>query len=401
MANLTLGGQSTVNGRVKTASLTVIPLESSRKTFTIERFNSYSFSTNILIPVDTFSFSFRPNVPQQGTSGSYYSEIIKEGDLVRLSIGNNSLATGYVDSVDIEADVDSGVRLTINGRDLMGFLEDNDSVNPESGILYTQNATFESTMRVLIENTRINGFERRNIDGEISSLFATLPGESRLASLQRFIDPANAVAWMDPNGRLIIGRPDFQSPSKGTYGIRQFGNNRTANVLGMRVVRSSSQIPGAILPIYSGTEGVQTLMGKLLMLNSAEGPSRLFKAGHKIYRTMVNSPPSANDPQSLSGLQRLLNTGSLANAMQSLAALEFARANVNELKITCSVKGHLGDDDKPIVPDTCYDIVWDAMPLSKKMYLYGVDYVLSEDAGQVTNLQFCNVNTIVAGGKTS
>lgn len=379
-------------GRLPPIKLEVFPLDGSEPQ-TLGRFNSYAFNSNILIPVDTFCFVFKPKPPPSLS----YDKLIQEGDTVQLTVGDKPISTGYIDSIDIEVDVDGGTRISVNGRDLMGFLEDNDAVNPDASIVWTNATTLGDLLPKLIANTRIKGYGTRNLPIDVQSLFATMPGESKLAALQRFLDPINAVAWMSPEGFLRVGRPSFDSGSLGVLGIRQKGSKRTANVLGMRIHRAAGQIPNAVLSIWLGNEAVQTLSKSKVKLNSAEGPKRLYQAGHKIYRTIVTSAPDANDVKTgLSETQRLISQGS--NYLGSLAAREMARENVNELIVTMSVVGHLNENGDPYAPDTCYDLVFDAAGLEKKMYLFGVEYTLSEDGAMTTNLSFCNLNTIVADG---
>jgi len=390
------------DGRLAPVKLEVFPLDATGfnrgRPFTIERFTSYSFSSSILVPVDTFSFSFRPEPPTQADRSTFYDRIVREGDTVQLTVDGEAIATGYIDARDTDTDVDTGVTLQLQGRDLMGFLEDNDAVNPDATILWANTANINDVLPALLRNTRIRGFETRNIDRNVKSLFATNPGESKLAALQRFLDPLNAIAWMTGGGKLVCGKPSFDGASQGTLGVRSF--DRVSNVLKMRAHRASGQIPNAVLSIWTGNETVQTVISKKQMkLNAADGPSRLYKAGHRIYRTLATSAPDANDTKSgLTEVQRLISQG--ANYLDSLAAREIARENINELIVTCTVVGHLNANGDPFAPDQCYDIVHDADGIDEKMYLFGVEYGLSEDSGQVTHLSFCRLNTIVAEGPT-
>lgn len=391
------GGQLYKDGRAKAVTATVIPLGKDRKPFELERVNAYNFNSNMLIPVDTWSLTFKPPVPKFGSKSTYYDQLVMEGDLIRLSMGDDTLATGFVDSTDLQLDVDGGARLTILGRDMLSMLEDNDAVNPVSGIMYIEDAKFDDVMQKLTDGTRINGYEKRNIPGEVSSFFGTMPGESKLAALQRFIDASNSIPWCDPTGKLIIGRPNFAGGARGTLGVRQLEDQRVANVMGIRVLKASAQIPGAVLPIYSGTEGVQKLFP--YTRNQAEGPKRMFEANHKVFRTIVWSTPDATNPQQLPDLQRLVDAANTkGNWMAQLAERELRRENVKELIVECSVQGHLNELLEPYAVDTCYNLVWDAANLNRKMYLFSVNYVLSDDGGQVTHLQFCNLDTIVASG---
>ena len=388
------------NGRLPRMKLEVKPLESSRKPFSMGGFISYGFNSNILIPVDTFTATVRPPPPK--SERETWDRLIKGGDIVQLTINDTTIATGYVGSTDISTD-ESGSRLTLHGRDMMGMMEDNDAVNPDATILWSNVADIGTVMEALLRNTRIRGYETVNMtDDRVKGLFASNPGESKLAALQRFLDPLNAVAWMAPDGTLRVGRPSFDAQSSGTIamraGIGPQQRGRGSNFLSMRTVRSEAELPNAVLSIWAGMESVQAAVstGKLKQ-NSAEGPASLYRANHKIFRTIVTSAPDANDTKSgLTEVQRIISQGS--NYLDSLAARELARENVRELIVTAVAYGHLNADGEPYAPDQIYHVIHDVAGLDKKMYLFGVEYALAEDGGCTTTLSFCNLNTIVAGG---
>ncbi len=380
-------------GRLPAVKLEVQPLEG--KPYTIERFISYNFNSNILIPVDTFTFTFKPAPPK--SERETYDKLIKEGDLVQLTVAGKAISTGYVDSISIDTD-NNGSRMTVFGRDLMGMLEDNDAVNPDATIMYAGSANILEVISVILKGCRIRNAQYRNVASDVHSLFATYPGESKLAALQRFMDPLNAIAWMSAGGEIIIGKPSFDAPPSGTIGIRQMGTRRMSNVLSMRVMRAAGQIPNAVAAVWQGLEGLQSGFTKnTFTYNQAEGPSRLFKAGHKIYRCLPTGRPEGGDSKDgLTEAQRIIAQG--GNYLDSLEAREIARSNVAELTVSATVSGHMNDNDEPYSADQTYDVVHDAAGISKKMYLSGVDYSLTEDAGQITSLTFINLNTIVAQG---
>lgn len=386
------------NGRQPAVKLEVTPLEGG-KPFTISNFNSYHFASNILVPVDTFTFVFRPAMPKGG--GDTWDKLVRGGDLVQLTVDDKPLATGFCKVPVIDTD-DAGSRVAIEGADMMGYLERSDAVTPESEILYANTAQIGDVLPKIVAGTRIEklGYETRNIPTDVSSIFATEPGESKLAALQRFLEPLNAIAWTTPTGKLVVGRPAFDSESQGSLGFRITGDGkRRGNCLNMSIRDNSADIPNAVIVVWTGNEGLATVQKQNERRNAAEGPKRLYNAGHKLYRCLPVSAPDANDVKSgLPEVSRLIAQGS--NYLGSLAAREFARENTNELIVSCAVFGHLNAKGKPYVIDTCYDIVHDAAGLDEKMYLYSVDYELSEDGGQVTHLSFCKLGTIVADGNS-
>jgi len=381
-------------GRSPPVKLEVTPLDKG-KPFTVDFFNSYHFSSNILVPVDAWSFVFRPPMPK--SNADTWNKIVRPGDILQLTVNDQPVSTGFCTVPEISTDDDGSV-LHIEGHDMMGFLEGSDAVTPKSEIIYANSAKIREVLGKLIENTRIEkfGYEIQGVPTDVSSLFATQPGESKLAALQRFLEPLNAIAWTSPTGKLVVGRPDFSSDSQGSLGYRIMGSGvRLGNVLNMRIRDQSAQIPNSVIVVWTGNEGLAAVQAQNERRNAAEGPSRLYKAGHTLFRCLPTSVPDANDVKDgLSELNRLIAQG--GDYLASLAAREFARENTNELIVTCSVYGHLNEKGKPYVVNTCYDLVHDAAGLDEKMYLYSVDYDLSEDGGQVTHLSFCKLGTIVA-----
>lgn len=382
-------------GRNPSVTLEVHPLDTSKKPYTLDQFNAYTFSSSILIPVDTFSFTYKlPIDPRRNQPAA----LPQEGDTVQLSVANTPISTGYIDVVEIVTN-ESGTVVTISGRDIIGVLEDNEAVNSDSGALWGNHERIDSVVGKLTEGTRLAGkdFEVRGIDGTTQSLFATFPGESKLAALQRFLYPINALAWTTGDGTLVLGRPSFSTPALGTIGIQMLNGPRGGNVLDMRVRRASGQIANAVLPIWSGMESVQNIVGKQnLVLNAADGPSRLYKAGHKILRAAITSAPDAADRKDgLAEAVRLVAEG--ANYLQNTAARIIAAENIGELTVSCLVVGHINENGDPFIADQTYRVMHDAAGLDKTLYLQGVTYQLSEDGGQTTSLEFCNLNTIVAG----
>jgi len=116
------------DGRFPSVDLVLTPLGGNldgRPTqISLNRFLQYSFKSSIIIPVDTFSFSFV--APDDDTPAN---QLIKSGDIARLDANQITVSTGIIDSSDIEVTAESGEMVTITGRDLMGQYEDNDAIS--------------------------------------------------------------------------------------------------------------------------------------------------------------------------------------------------------------------------------------------------------------------------------
>jgi len=356
----------------------------------LTRFLSYTFTSSVLIPVDSFSFEF------VAPDGPPLYEQIKDGDLAVISANGVTIATGIIDTLEVETDAEQGERGFVQGRDLMAQLEDQDAVSMDSSPIWANSFTVINGVRKFLDNTRITSLVAKGSLPSSTYLLATEPGESKLAALQRFLEPLNCVAWMAADGALNIGKPDMSSEPRGALILSK--SKRLSNVLSMRATRSATSIPNAMVPIWVGQETVVDRVPKeQVMMNAAERPSRLFKLGHRVPKSCVVSSPTAPDPQGLSDINAIKVGGS--KLLEAYAKRELARRNVQELIVQAVVPGHYNEAGEPFVVDTIYFIEYDRGNVYEKMYLYQCDYELTEKGGQRTNLYFCKLGTIVSDVK--
>lgn len=354
---------------------------------TLDRFISYNFSSSILIPVDTFSFQIAT------PDGPPLTEFINDGDIAVLTANNISIATGIIDVTETETDPRYGEKSTVSGRDTMAQLEDQDAISLTSKPIYANSIGIEAGVRLICQDTKITQFEFRDVPNpKPAPLLASDPGESKLAVLQRFIEPYNIVAWTGPSGQLIVGKPNMSQPKRGNIICSK--SQSFSNVLHIRVTRSATSIANIIVAIWQGQETiVQRVPAQQVLNNNAPGPSRLRRQGYLVPKTVVFSNPNANDSQGLSGINALQAAGS--TVLQAYAKREIARSNINEIIVQCLVQGHYNDLGEPFVADTVYNIDYDRGNVLEDMYLFAVEYQLS-DQGQFTVLSFCRFGSIVA-----
>lgn len=386
------------SGRMPPVSLMIRPLAESGGSLVsqmssapiyLDRFLSYSFTSSILIPVDTFSFTLA------APDGPPVSDLVNEGDVVSIFANDIPIATGIIDQTQIQIDPNSGEQATLSGRDLMAQLEDQDAISLDSTPMFANSLPIASVVTRLISDTRITKYELRGAPSR-SYLFATEPGESKLAALQRFLEPLNCVAWMGPTGHVIVGKPDMSSEPVGKIYVRKA--DRQSNALSMSVTRAAATIPNVIVPVWSGQELTVDRVGKQQRLNNAaKGPSRLFKLGHRLPKTVVVSTPQATDPQGLSAVNAIAAGG--GDLLQSYAKRELARANVAEMIVQAVVPSHFNEHGEPYVTDTVYHVEYDRGGVDELMYLFQCDYDMTAESGQRTNLYFCRLGTIVSDVK--
>lgn len=383
-------------GRMPPLRLVIKPLEGSNigsqlgsNAYVIDRFLSYNFSSSILIPVDNFSFAF------VAPDGEPLPKVIKEGDIVQLSANDIPIATGLIDSTEVETEADYGEKGSISGRDLLSQLEDQDAISFDSSPIWAENCSIKTALAHLLANTRIptQNVELRNVT-DTNGLLATEPGESKMSALQRFLESFNMLAWMGPTGKLIIGKPTMTRDNV-VGDIFLLKAKRLSNVMSIKVTRASATIPNFIVPVWAGQERTVDRVSKEQGVpNGLAGPARLLKLGHRLAKTVVVSVPDATDAQGLAALNKF--KAASGNKLAAYAKREMARKNVAAMQVQAVVPGHFNESGDPYITDTCYHVQYDRGNVDEVMYLYHCEYSLTAEQGQRTTLYFCQLGTIVA-----
>jgi prophage tail gpP-like protein len=357
-----------------------------RVTRKINRFLNYNFSSNMMVPSDSFSFGF------VATDGPPLNEQIREGDIVTIKANNVQLFVGHVDQTDVETDANYGEKSQISGRDFVGQLEDQDAVSIDSTFKKADNVSVETAVKFYLENTQLTKVVMKDAPRG-SYLISVEPGETKLAVIQRFLDSVNCLLWQDRLGRLCVGRPNMAQQSKGTFIVSR--DRRKSNVISIKVTRSSTQIPNIMVPVWSGQEVVADRVPKEQRFhNSAYGPARLLKLGYRLPKCYVTSAPNADSPQGLSEV----NTFQVAKGrvLEAYAKRELARANIKEITVQVVVPGHFNELGEPYQPDTMYFIDYDRGSIKRLMYCYAVEFSMDENGGQISTLTFCRPGAIVS-----
>lgn len=383
-----LGKTLARTGRSPSVELFIKPIEANRDQINIKTFLNYEFNSSILIPVDQFSFTFvAPNDSKPPT------EKLRSGDIAVLKGNNIQFSTGIIDTVSVKIHTSEGEEVTVTGRDLMGQLEDNDAIDAQNKPIYGENITIKQAVASLAQNTRISSNVILQDASKKPWLFATEPGESKLAALMRFLEPLNVLPWMDASGKIKIGRPNMSQDPRGSLYIVK--SERKSNVISMQVTKNSTKVPNVIVPIWSGQENVSDRIPSQQSLNNSNKEcKRLRDNNHKVIKTIVVSIPSGDSAQDLSSTNQLTAGGQ--NLLQAYGKRELARQNMNVLIVEIIVAGHYNDLGEPYVIDTVYNVICDRAGINEKMYLFEVQYRLSEESGQQSILKFCQLGTIVS-----
>jgi len=207
---------------------------------------------------------------------------------------------------------------------------------------------------------------------------------------------------MDPDGTLVVGKPNFGKPSN--QDSRKFFASATrqdSNALTFRVTRNGATIPNRYLPIWSAQEQIQNkIPSEQIMFNKAKRPNELLKSAHRVTRAVVTSPPSGHDPTYVNALLAAnIKTNDLTASgafIKQFARRQMARDNIEELKVDIEVPGHYDSDGNPYKVNTVYHIEIERASVDQYMFCHAVKYRLDPSQGQMTTLSFINLYTIVA-----
>jgi prophage tail gpP-like protein len=365
------------------------PLPGAKSVNTLGRFTDYTFSSSMIVPVDTFNFGFR--MPDD--KGTTLQKIAQDGDIATLYANEQYVCTGIIDSVALSVDSHNGEKCSISGRNMLSQLEDNEAVSISADPLFGNSLTINQVLAKLLKDTRIaQNFATQ--DGPTTpNLFSTAMGETRLQALLRYLEPLNCLVWMKPTGQLCVGKPNFSGTVLGTLYCNRYATPVGSNILSLSMNRGSTTIPNTVTAYWSGAE-LAAASPQATYSNTASGPARLRNAGQNIIRSMVISTPDQSSTQGLTNVNRL--AGGQQSYLLSFMKRMVAEANRNELEVSIVVAGHYNPNGDPFLIDQVYHITCDRADIDKPMYLYAVDYSLSPQEGQRTTLHFCNLGTIVA-----
>lgn len=374
----------------------------------IDSFLNYEFNSSILVPIDQFSFSFAmPAAFTDEGSATAFNTVVREGDIIKLSVNDDKIATGMVDTVDIEVSADRGEIITIHGRDLIGQLEDQDAVTVSliNGVLTSANPIYFENVRdvstvinTLLKGTRIPALILQDVPAipQVGFIFATEPMETKLAALQRFLEPLNVIFWSNEEGQLIVGKPSMNILNIIQGNFFCMKSQRDSNVLDMKATFSANQIPNVILPIYAGQQPAIQALQQNSVLNNAPGPDRLRRLGSVVQKVVTVADPKGGSVQDASEVNAIIGAG--GSILQKYAEREIARQNQKELIVQVTIPGHVNESGDVYRVNTCYYIEFEQAAIREKMYCYEVHYVLDDSRGAMTRLSFCRTKTIVADG---
>lgn len=355
----------------------------------IRTFTSYNFDRNILVPASPFRFS-APGIDKSARTA------IRSCDLVTLwcvdpTGQKQQIGTGIIDETDTHI-VPTAVDYILTGRDTMAQLVDNDAVDKDNRIINTTNANIETILATLIKNTRIpQGYKLQQVpNGQL--LFQTSPGETKINALQRYLEFTNCLVWSNPQGQVILGKPNFTQKKQGDIVISS-SDPKGNNVLEARVRRNLNQ---AIRSIITQLQTLDQVDANAFTIGNNDTDMRRVAGaggGRSVYRRF--SYGQGND--AINQIQQVGNQSGNPQAIGAqLSAREIARDNMKILDVEVVARGHINDAGIAYNVDQIYGTHIDDDDVSEDLYVYSCSWEMTMEHGMLTRMRLCRLGTICA-----
>jgi prophage tail gpP-like protein len=359
----------------------------------IRTFNSYNFNRSVLTPASSFRFT-APGVDKSQRNA------IRSGDNTFLWITNAQgiklpVATGIIDETDTHVRPNA-VEYVLTGRDLLSQFVDNAAVDAQNAINNVATINLENLLQILLRNTRLpQGYIKSQLPNG-SVLFNTNPGETKINTIDRYLEFTNCLIWCAPNGQVIIGKPNFTQKVSGSL-ILNSSDETQNNVVEARVQRNLNTAIRQIVTQLS-TNG-QVAAGKYTVLNAAfsENADTQARATSLVGRSVYRTYSYGSGTDVINQITQVGNSNAdPQNIGNALSLREIAQENIKVLNIEIIVPSHVNEQGNIYNVDQMYTVQIEDEDVNEDMYVYDITYELTLDHGLITRMKLCRRGAIVA-----
>lgn len=186
--------------------------------------DGWSVDSDLLTPADAFELELHTK------NATRLPEVIKEGASCSLTLDGDLVLTGQVD--EFEHDVSrQGISMRINGRDRAAPL-----VDCSSPFVSMREASLAQILEQVVKPLGAYQVEIRADQAKTRRRVQIEPGQTAWEALLQVAEANGLWPWVEPDGRLIIGGPDYTASPSGLLLLREDGEGN--NVQRMSVRRS-------------------------------------------------------------------------------------------------------------------------------------------------------------------
>lgn len=187
-----------------------------------DTWDGWSIESDLLTPADAFELEIHT---KQGTR---LPTVVSEGAPCSLTLDGDRVLTGQID--EYEHDVSRrGISIRINGRDRAAPL-----VDCSAPFVSMKEASLDQIIDQVVKPLGAYQVEIRAENAKTRRRIQIEPGQTAWEALLQVAEANGLWPWVEPDGRLVIGGPDYTTPPVGVLILREDGVGNNVERLSVR-----------------------------------------------------------------------------------------------------------------------------------------------------------------------
>lgn len=309
----------------------------------------YEIDSDLRIPADAWSLEF-------GAVGGRFPSVA-EAALVDLRVDGEQVLVGRVDDI-VEESGRGVLSFSLEGRDLAGLLTD-----CSSPIFTAKQVTLAEVVAGVVKPLGISRVRIDAADTRVRDRVSIQPGETAWQTLTNAAEAAGLWPWMEPDGTLVVGGPDYTTPPVTSLISRRSGQGN--NIKSCRRVRSMSSR-------YSDITVLGQAHGTALNAGQNAIKAHVRDSAVSVYRPLIIVDSDVE---------------SLANA-QARARKALSDARLEGMDLVVTVKGHRTADGQLWRPGQRIHVLSEDHDIDGVFFLMGRKFAGGRGRPTETQLRF-------------
>ncbi|NHB90746.1 phage baseplate assembly protein [Photorhabdus cinerea] len=308
------------------------------------------------------------------------------GAPVKVKIRDTVILSGRVDSVTRDVSR-RGVTLSLSGRDDAAIL-----VDCAAPIFSARQLNLDEVIASIVRPLGITRIRIQASGMTRNDRVHIEPGERAWDALARAAAARGVWPWLDPDGTLVIGGPDYSSPPVADLIMRRDGQgNNLISLSDMRNIQGCFSELTLLAQSHASTTDNQKLKPvdvtapqKFTVTDTDDDSGNQAKTGHHNYRIKVTDPTVPYyRPQ-------ILTNGDVDNQqqLQYRARKALADARLTGLDIRAEVHGHRTPNGELWQPGQRVRIQSELHGIDGIYFLMGREFIGGRPGGIMTSLRF-------------
>lgn len=321
-----------------------------------DTWDGWSIESDLLTPADAFELELHTK------NATRLPEVVKEGAPCSLILDGDRVLTGQID--EFEHDISRrGISMRINGRDLAAPL-----VDCSSPFVSMREATLAQILDQVVKPLGAYKVEIRADQAKTRRRVQIEPGQTAWEALLQVAEANGLWPWVEPDGRLIIGGPDYTTPPVGALVMREDGVGNNVERLAVRrsIANRYSQITVLGQHGQYANDGLDT---KRSHLRSQVQDETLARRGIFRPKVVVDSSSESQD-MATTRARKLL-----------------ADSRLEGFEIRAVVKGHRADNGQVWTPGQRVYVRSEPHGLNDIYFLMSRTLRLARGEGAITELR--------------